>query len=106
MPPVADCDILVVMLPTRTTVLLFLLGLLVHLTGLAYAVLHELLVRSFPGASDRLPGTGYTPVLHWLVLGFDGAIFLAFLLDALLAARSCRPAKGRGSRRVSWRRNK
>ncbi len=31
------------MLPTRATVLLSLLGLLAHLAGLAYAVLHELL---------------------------------------------------------------
>ncbi len=78
------------MLPTRTTVLLFLLGLLLHLAGLAYAVLHELLVRSFPGAADWMPGTRYTGSLHWLVFAYLGAVFAAFFLDALLAARSCR----------------
>jgi uncharacterized protein (DUF58 family) len=77
------------MLPTRTTVLLFLVGLAVHLTGLAYAVLHELLVRSFPGAG-WLPGTAYAASLPWLVLAYLGAVSVAFLLDAWLAARSCR----------------
>jgi len=38
------------------------------LAGLAYAVLHELLVRSFPGAAGWLPGTGYTSSLHRPVL--------------------------------------
>jgi uncharacterized protein (DUF58 family) len=91
MPSLAECDILVVMLPTRTTVFLFLIGLLAYLVGLAYAVLHEVLVQSFPSAAGRLPDTGYVPALHWLVLGFDAVVFLAFLLDALFAARSCRP---------------
>jgi uncharacterized protein (DUF58 family) len=81
------------MLPTRTTVLLFLLGLLAHLAGVAYAVLHELLVRSFPGAAGWLPGTWYTPYLPWLVLAYLAVAFLAFLLDASLAARSCRPRR-------------
>ncbi len=80
-----------IMLPTRTTVLLFLLGLAAHLAGLAYAVLHGLLVRSFPGAGRWLPGTAYTASLYWLVLAYLGAVFLAFLFDALLAARFCRP---------------
>src|SRR6266436_3387963 len=79
------------MLPTRTTVLLFLLGLLAHLTGLAYAVLHALLVEKFPGAAGWMPGTGYSGSLHWLVLGYLAVVFLVFLLDGLLAARSCRP---------------
>ncbi len=80
------------MLPTRTTVLLFLLGLVAHLAGLAYAVLHEWLVRSWPAAA-WLPGSGYVSSLHWLVLAYPGAVSLAFLLDALLAARSCRPRR-------------
>jgi uncharacterized protein (DUF58 family) len=79
------------MLPTRTTVLLFLLGLLAHLAGLAYAVLHALLVEKFPGAAGWIPGTGYTGSLHWLVLGYLAVVFLVFLCDALLAARSYRP---------------
>ncbi len=81
------------MLPTRATVLLFLLGPLVHLTGLAYAVLHALILRAFPSFDAWLPGTGFTRSLHWLVLGYAGAVFLVFLLDAFLAARSCRPAR-------------
>jgi len=81
------------MLPARTTVLLSLLGVAAHLTGLAYAVVHALLVRSFPGAAAWLPGTGYTRVLPWLVLGYLGLVFLAFILDAFLAARSCRPRR-------------
>src|SRR5262245_6593366 len=81
------------MLPTRTTVLLLLLGLLVHLGGLAYAVLHALIVRTFPSLGGWLPGTGWTASLHGLVLGFDGAVFAAFLLDGLFAWRSSRPRK-------------
>jgi uncharacterized protein (DUF58 family) len=78
------------MLPTHTTVLLFLLALIAHLTGLAYAVLHELLVRSFPPAGGWLPGTGYTAALPGIILAYLGVVSLAFLLDALLASRSCR----------------
>jgi len=89
---------MLVMLPTHTTVLLFLLGLLAHLTGLAYAVLHALLVEQFPGGAGWMPDTGYTRSLHWLVLGYDAVVFLAFLLDALLAARSCRPRRLRVQR--------
>jgi uncharacterized protein (DUF58 family) len=78
------------MLPSRTTVLLFLLGLVIHLAGLAYAVLHTLLVERFPGAAGWLPGTGYTQWLHWVVFGYLSLVFLAFLLDALFARRSSR----------------
>jgi uncharacterized protein (DUF58 family) len=85
------------MLPTRTTVLLFLLGLLAHLAGLAYAVLHALLLEKFPSAGF-LPGIGYMGSLHWLVLAYLGAVFLVFLFDALLAARSCRPRRLRVQR--------
>ncbi len=78
------------MLPTRTTVLLSVLGVAVHLLGLAYAVVHAVLIRYFPGAADWLPGTGYTAGLHWLVLGYLGLVLLAFVVDAVLSARSCR----------------
>jgi uncharacterized protein (DUF58 family) len=88
------------MLPTRITVLLFLFGLSAHLAGLAYAVLHAMLVEKFPGAADWMPGTSYTLSLHWFIFGYLAIVFLVFLLDALLAARSCRP------RRLSVRRER
>jgi uncharacterized protein (DUF58 family) len=86
------------MIPSRTTVLLVLLGLLVYLAGLAYAVLHALLVRSFPGIADYLPGTGFTTSLHWLVLAYDGAVLLAFLADAALGYLACRRLRVRRER--------
>jgi uncharacterized protein (DUF58 family) len=86
------------MLPTRTTVFLFLLGLIFHLTGLAYVVLRAVLVSTWPGLDSGLPSTGFTRLLHWLVLGFDGCVLLIFLADAFLAARSSRKRKLRVKR--------
>ena len=86
------------MLPNRTTVLLFFLGLLVYLAGLAYVVLHGLLVQAFPELDSWLPGAGFAGSLHWLVLGFDGCVFVLFLLDVFLAVRLYR-AKHLGVRR-------
>jgi len=57
------------MLPTRTTVWLFLAGLLLYLVALAIA-----------------PGRAAEWV--WLALGFDAAVFFLFLIDALLARRA------------------
>jgi uncharacterized protein (DUF58 family) len=61
------------MLPTRTTVGLIALGLLLGLAGLAY------------------------PRTVWLVLGFDGVVVLLFVADAL-AARSAPPPQIRRER--------
>src|SRR5438034_3937807 len=57
------------MLPTRTTVQLFALGLAL------------------------LPVAVFYPPAHWLVFGYDGCLFLLFLGDALLAARAFRARK-------------
>jgi uncharacterized protein (DUF58 family) len=62
----------------------------VNLAGLVYAVVRALLVERFPGSAPWLPGTGFVGWLHWLVLGYLGVVFLVLLVDALLAARSCR----------------
>jgi uncharacterized protein (DUF58 family) len=58
--------------------LLFILGLVVWLVGVAYTVAHSLLP-----SSPELD----TFTLRWLVFGFDGCVLLLFLLDALLARR-------------------
>jgi uncharacterized protein (DUF58 family) len=78
------------MLPSRTTVLLFLVGVVVNLAGLVYAAVHALLVERFPGSAPWLPGSAFVGWLHWFVLGYFGVVFLILLLDALLAARSIR----------------
>lgn len=74
------------MLPTRTTVLLFLAGLLPWAVGLVYALVHPLLVRWLPEA--WLPSVAMIASLRWLVLGYDGCLLLFFLLDAYLVWRS------------------
>jgi uncharacterized protein (DUF58 family) len=72
------------MLPTRNTVLLLALGLLLWLASLVAG----LLSRWLPAAIG--------PVLSlaspWVILAFDGFILLIFLGDAFLAFRSSRPA--------------
>lgn len=85
------------MLPSRTTVLLLLVGLLVALGGLAYAVLHSVLISSFPTLA-WLPELGGPRALAGLVLGFDSAVGLLFLLDALLARRASRSTRLRVER--------
>jgi uncharacterized protein (DUF58 family) len=80
------------MLPTRTTVVLLLFGLLPGALGLACALLHPLLPAWVPNEAAAS--------LRWLVFGYDGCILLLFLIDALLArwffqlaARRERPAR-------------
>lgn len=63
-----------VMLPTRTTVALFALGLLLA----SAALLMPLVVPR----TDTLVDAS-----RWLVIGFDGVVALAFLLDAWLVSR-------------------
>lgn len=64
------------MLPTVNTVILLILGQLLWLAGLVS-----------PLFGGFLP-PGLQQATGWLVLGFDGAIFLLFLADAILAKRA------------------
>jgi uncharacterized protein (DUF58 family) len=73
------------MLPTRATVLLLLLGLLLWLAGLAAAPFAGLLPAFFP-ADPALAA-------RWLVFGFDGGVLLLLFLDAYLARRASRPGR-------------
>jgi uncharacterized protein (DUF58 family) len=73
------------MLPTRTTLLLLILGLVVWLAGVAYEVAHTVLAGWVPAVAAWPPLDNGT--LRWLVFGFDGCVLLLFLLDALLARR-------------------
>src|ERR1700752_5235445 len=65
------------MMPTRLALWLFALGLIPLGAGLGYAIVDGM----SPAVSD---------VLALLVLAWDIAIFLLFLLDAVLAARYSR----------------
>jgi uncharacterized protein (DUF58 family) len=69
------------MLPTRTTVWLFIAGLLLYLTALALATL-------FAGLGQWLPWLVEVPVAAyamWLVVGFDACLLILVLFDGLLA---------------------
>jgi uncharacterized protein (DUF58 family) len=70
------------MVPTRTTVWLLLLGLLLWLAGLALAVLPWMPAWVHDQA---------VPAGRWLVLGFDGCVLLLAAVDAWLARRAARP---------------
>jgi len=76
--------------PTRRTVVLLAAVLGVALLGLALAAARAMAARWLPGlaapAAEVLLG-----VLPWLVGGAQGAVLLAFLVDAALAARALRP---------------
>jgi uncharacterized protein (DUF58 family) len=74
------------MLPTRLTVWLFLVGLLLYLTGLALAALFGVV----PGLLSWMPSDSFATAALWLVLGFQGCLFVLFLLDAVLARVSFR----------------
>ena len=73
------------MLPTRTTLLLLIHGLVLWLAGVAYEVAHPVLAGWVPAIASWPPLD--TSTLRWLVFGFDGSVLLLFLLDALLARR-------------------
>jgi uncharacterized protein (DUF58 family) len=75
------------MLPSRTTVLLLLLGLLVWLAGVAYLPLHAALAALLPGQAAWLPPDAIVAAVRPLVFAYDGAVLLLFLLDALLSRR-------------------
>jgi uncharacterized protein (DUF58 family) len=73
------------MLPTRTTIALLSLGLLLYLTGLVTplfaAFLPAFLVNDWPFLS------------RWIALGFDAAVLLFVVLDASLAYRATHPGR-------------
>jgi uncharacterized protein (DUF58 family) len=69
------------MVPTRSTVLLLVFGLLLWLTGYVLPLL--------PVAQAG----GMMQAVRWLVFGFFGGILLLMGLDALLARRASRPAQ-------------
>lgn len=69
------------MVPTRATVWLLLLGLLLWLTGYLLPLL------------PLAEAARWLQAVRLLIYGFYGGIFALFLLDAWLARRSCRPAR-------------
>jgi uncharacterized protein (DUF58 family) len=75
------------MLPSRTTVWLLLLGLLLWLAGFTYVPLHATLASWLPGREAWLPDDAVLAGVRWLVFAYDGAILVLFLVDALLARR-------------------
>ncbi len=78
------------MLPTRSTVLLLLLGLVLWLVALALAVARNVVVGWFPALAGWLPPAGWAASLRWLILSYDGCILALFLVDGLLALRLIR----------------
>ncbi|HJT79388.1 MAG TPA: DUF58 domain-containing protein, partial [Gemmataceae bacterium] len=76
------------MLPSRTTVLLLVLGLLVWLAGIAYLPLHAALAALLPRLAAWLPADAVLAAVRPLVFAYDAALFLLFLLDALLSRRA------------------
>ncbi len=68
------------MLPTRTTIALLALGLLLWLSGLVV-----------PLFTDALPEWPVSS--RWLTLSFDGAILLLFVADAFLAYHATAPRR-------------
>jgi uncharacterized protein (DUF58 family) len=84
------------MLPTRTTVWLFLAVVLLGLGGAGVVFLVIVGASSRPfldrllGESGRFGAFSLLDAARWLVLGLDGGVFALFLLDGILARR--RPA--------------
>jgi uncharacterized protein (DUF58 family) len=74
---VGACYLDGIMLPTRATVWLLVVGLLLWLASLA--------ARAIPGFSP-----GFAAAAQAMVLAFDGCVILFFLVDAALAARALR----------------
>src|SRR5436190_12711570 len=75
------------MLPTRTTVWLFVLPLLLFPAGLVYPLALWLFSDRELAAAVQAYLTDITPLATWLALGFDAGVFLLFLADAGLAYR-------------------
>jgi uncharacterized protein (DUF58 family) len=75
------------MLPTRTTVWLFLAGLLIYLAALALTVLLDVIGLWLPALAAWLTGRSIAQPALWLVVGFDACLLLLFLADALAARR-------------------
>ncbi len=75
------------MLPTRTTVWLFLLPLVLFPASLVYPLGLWLFGSDLAAAVQSYLGE-VTPRAAWLALAFDGCLFLLCLADALLAWRT------------------
>src|SRR4051812_15235303 len=73
------------MVPTRTTVLLLALALVVWLVALALSLL--------PTRGPLTLSPDLLLVSHWLVLGFDGCLLLLLAGDVVLAWRASRPGR-------------
>jgi uncharacterized protein (DUF58 family) len=69
------------MVPTRLTVWLLVLGLMIWLSGYVLPLLPLALAEE------------YVRAIRWLVCGFYAGIFLLLGIDALLAGRSSRPTR-------------
>src|SRR5262245_15844774 len=73
------------MVPTRLAVVLAAFGLAAWLPLLAFALVPPLTPSFIP---DTL-----LAAVGWLILGFDGGVFLLILADALLAWQRSRPGQ-------------
>jgi uncharacterized protein (DUF58 family) len=73
------------MLPTRTTIGLLGVGLLIWLAGLTASL--------FAADTSSWWTTTFPTASRWITLGFDSAILLLFLLDAFLARRATHPRR-------------
>src|SRR5262249_53211231 len=58
------------MAPSRTTVWLLLLGLLIWLAGLAYPLVHGALAALLPAVAAWLPGDAAAAAVRWLVFAY------------------------------------
>jgi uncharacterized protein (DUF58 family) len=76
------------MLPTRTTVWLFLLPLLLFPASLVYPIAQWLFTSNDLAAVTRTYLSEITPRAAGLALAFDGAVFVLFLIDAFLASQT------------------
>src|SRR5262245_50188088 len=88
------------MLPSRTTVWLFVIGLLIYLAALTVSALLDLIANWSPSLATTLGSLPIASAALSLVVGFDVCILLLFFLDALharwslaLQVRRERPAR-------------
>jgi uncharacterized protein (DUF58 family) len=79
------------MLPTRTTVWLFVLPLVLFPAGILYPLALWLFTSHDLTQAVEAYLTGLVPLAAWLALGFDAGVFLLFLGDALLARKAALP---------------
>jgi uncharacterized protein (DUF58 family) len=73
------------MLPSRTTVWLFVVGLLIYLAAVTLSALLDLVANWFPSLAATLGGLPIASAALPLVVGFDACILALFFLDAIHA---------------------